>query len=83
MQETELKPCPFCGGKAEIRRCRVYLDDALQAHCTQCSVSMPKEPINHLLYTEGKEIYVTEEMAIERTTKRWNRRADNEQREAD
>lgn len=83
MNETELKPCPFCGGKAEIKRGYMYCVNSVQAHCTQCSVTMPKVPINHLFYTQGKEVRLTEEQAIMKTTNAWNRRADNEQREAD
>ena len=78
MKEPELKPCPFCGGKAEIKQTKMFLSDAVQAHCTECGAFMPKEFINHLLYSEGEEIYVTEEMAIERTAERWNRRSNNE-----
>lgn len=83
MNEIELKPCPFCGGKAEIRRCKVYLDEAMEVHCTECGTSQPKELTNHRMYTNGGEIFMTEEMAIEKITSRWNRRADNEQRNAD
>ena len=83
VSETKLKPCPFCGGKAEIKRCNVYLDDALQVRCTECGTSQPKEIPNHRLYTGGKEIFLTEAMLIEKITNRWNRRADDEQRKAD
>lgn len=79
MANTELKPFQFCGGKAEIRRCKLYLDEAIQVHCTECGTSQPKEIPNHLMYSYGKEIILTEEMAIEKITSRWNRRADNEQ----
>ncbi len=41
MTRTELKPCPFCGGKAEIwveqwEKRRTY-----GASCTQCDVCLP------------------------------------------
>lgn len=79
MKETELKPCPFCGGKAEIRRGKIYLMDTVQAHCTECGASMPKVPINHLLYTQGKAVRLTEEQAMQKTANEWNRRADNDE----
>ena len=77
MSDRELKPCPFCGGKAEIKRCKVYLDDALQVRCTECGANQPKQIPNHRLYSGGKEIFLTEAMVIERITNRWNRRAVN------
>jgi Lar family restriction alleviation protein len=78
MKETELKPCPFCGGEAEIHRAKSYLDDVVQIHCTQCNVHTPKRLINHLAYRGGEQIYILEAMAIEQATYDWNRRADNE-----
>ena len=30
---NELKPCPFCGGKAKIIRSHVYLDNKYYAVC--------------------------------------------------
>lgn len=78
MKETELKPCPFCGGKAVLRETQLYLCEALQIHCKKCSVHTPKVIFNHLRYSDGEEIYVTQTMAVEEVTNRWNRRADNE-----
>ena len=80
---AELLPCPFCGGEAELRRTTVYLDGAVQIHCTRCNVHTPKRLINHLAYRGGEQVYITETMAIEQATYDWNRRSDNEQREAD
>ena len=33
MKEVELKPCPFCGGKAEMLN---YSDNEWLVHCTVC-----------------------------------------------
>ena len=74
--ETELKPCPFCGGKAEIKYGNAYYIKCVQAHCTKCGVAMPKVPINHLIYTAGKEVRLTEEQAKEKTAREWNRRTE-------
>lgn len=37
---TELKPCPFCGGKAYVSRedCYGELDDYYMVHCDTCSL---------------------------------------------
>ncbi len=70
MKETELKPCPFCGGTdIEIYSYDPY--DGYQGNltrwcavCTSCGCEYDKE----------------EKSAV---IEAWNRRADNEQREAD
>ena len=44
---NELKPCPFCGGKAEIHDCGEFDNESLNilyngesgAHCTQCNIA--------------------------------------------
>jgi hypothetical protein len=37
MKPYELKPCPFCGGKAEIY---MMWDGVYRAHCTKCAATM-------------------------------------------
>lgn len=78
MKEIELKPCPFCGGEAEVKKTKIYYDDAVQIHCTECNVHTTALPFNCKMYFDGKNGYMTEQTAIERTVKKWNRRADNE-----
>ena len=80
MKATELKPCPFCGGKAEIKDGHLYAIKSVQAHCTQCNVAMPKVPIDHLMYTNGKQVRLTKDHAIMKTANEWNRRADNDRK---
>lgn len=70
----ELKSCPFCGGKAEIKKGKEYYIDAVYAHCTKCGATMPKVPINNLFYTCGKNVTLTEEQAKMKTTNSWNTR---------
>jgi Lar family restriction alleviation protein len=37
MSKRDLKPCPFCGGKAKIQSYRVAEDaEAVRVKCTQC-----------------------------------------------
>lgn len=84
MKETKLKPCPFCVGEAEIRKSKNYgFVDCVHVYCATCGASIPKTPINHLFYVCGKQVSLSEEQAIARVTNIWNRRSDNEQREAD
>lgn len=79
----ELKPCPFCGGKAEAYTedggwdCRgenVYHSGIV---CTKCGVSVELEHHGDDLMREdddrqdGMHCHALEEMAVER----WNRRA--------
>lgn len=75
MKHNKLKPCPFCGGKAAIHKGKLYLHDSVQAHCTRCGAHVQKVLSNHLMFSHGEEIFVTEEMAIEKTATAWNRRA--------
>lgn len=64
----ELKPCPFCGGKAETHSCgtfeneklAVIFDGRVGVHCSVCHVATTP--------------YENEEEAIEA----WNRRSDDE-----
>ena len=76
MTDKELKPCPFCGGEAEIKRGQIYYTACVQAHCTKCGASMPKVPINHQMYICGKTVTLSEEKAIQKAANDWNRRAD-------
>jgi Lar family restriction alleviation protein len=69
MSEIELKPCPFCGSKAQrLTSTPFYMMPQYRGRrailCVDCGVIM-------LGNDERK------------ATELWNRRADNEQREAD
>ena len=75
----ELKPCPFCGGQAEIKPNAIYTGKGLCVHCKDCNVHTITI-LCECTYNqyEGKtNVYVTKEIAREHVTKIWNRRADN------
>ena len=69
MKEIELKPCPFCGGKAETHNCgtfeneklAVIFDGRVGVHCSVCYVATTP--------------YASEEEAIEN----WNKRTSQDE----
>lgn len=60
----ELKPCPFCGGKANITRCF----GRITILCQGCDAAMIGVPT----YDKTED-----EHEVKRLTNDWNRRADN------
>lgn len=62
---AELKACPFCGGEALIESFTVRKGFEACVVCCGCLVSMPTITFD------------TEEEAINRAERDWNRRADN------
>ena len=85
-KEIELKPCPFCGGKAEVRFVSKELPHILKkyhnrfvfAGCRKCGIvtaiynafNKTRSPLKNGANTQR---------AIKRAIEAWNRRADNEQ----
>jgi Lar family restriction alleviation protein len=69
MKETELKPCPFCGNVAKRK---IFTSPRrffrTTVHYIACTICKCQTPVQ-LTKEEAETI--------------WNRRADNEQREAD
>lgn len=66
---NELKPCPFCGGKAEIRKGNNYGDPPhFYVVCTQCGI---RGCTTCLLY-DGDE-----KECLKKCEEKWNRRAVN------
>lgn len=58
----ELKPCPFCGGKA-----RLFVNGGVRVVCTRCYVST-RVLKDELEYASS---------AVELSVEAWNRRAGN------
>lgn len=79
MKEIELKPCPFCGGEA-----RVYykMDIGIPSGDNGHRVSVRCEN-THRCGAKIECWAAKKEWARNSAVKAWNRRADNEQREAD
>lgn len=67
MKETELKPCPFCGGEAVLDHFTARKGCEATIQCNGgCILYM------HTI------TYDTKEEAVEAVTTAWNRRAENE-----
>lgn len=61
----ELKPCPFCGGKAVK-----YVNNGVCVKCVDCGIST-------IILCDMQRIK-SDKGAIERVIEMWNRRANNE-----
>lgn len=61
MAEIKLKPCPFCGGKAEIKRCVGFGFGIEQAYveCTRCKAQTKRiEPsVNYCANDKATELW--------------------------
>jgi hypothetical protein len=77
MDEIKLKPCPFCGGEAQIKDTHVYMDEAIKIYCSRCACSIFPVLINHPRLTArglNESTRYTREQAINEAAKKWNRR---------
>lgn len=59
----DLKPCPFCGGKA-----RLFVNGGVRVICSKCHVGT-------MILTDNMEY---ESNAVETVIEKWNRRADHD-----
>ena len=59
----ELKPCPFCGGKA-----RLLVNDGVKVICSKCYIGTMS--MTDVMWQESN--------AVETVVAAWNRRDDNE-----
>lgn len=62
----ELKPCPFCGGEAELEHIRISHSDYSRIRCVKC-IAKTELIIKSFTYSSD-----------ERAAEAWNRRDDNE-----
>ena len=66
MSNTELKPCPFCGGKAVV-----HVNDGVRVVCTECRATSQCLVDG---FSQGRPMGT----AVDSVVKAWNRRACNE-----
>lgn len=68
-KETELLPCPFCGGKAKLIICRQSFEPFVMVRCENCDTNTKK-------IVQSVDYCATDE-----AVKLWNQRADNNSNE--
>lgn len=81
MKNPDLKPCPFCGGEAEMKMGNVYCDKCYFVKCTICRCKTQFVIIDHpnITYTGDldESTRYTSVQAAKIAADLWNRRADN------
>lgn len=76
MKETELKPCPFCGGAVVSEICNIAKE--FRIYCENCPANMSLSFYDAQL-NDGSFISFDEARKImDELTERWNEREDNE-----
>ena len=84
MKTHELKPCPFCGGEAEIFEIEVnsFFEERMIVGCKACRVQLEAErrQIQRVkIYRSGQRRYIpTGVYTTESAIQLWNRRAGDE-----
>ncbi len=80
MNYLALKPCPFCGGEAEMRKAYGYIDGWC-VRCSQCKMTTLPILIDQprITYADGTDetTRYTSEQAATIAAAAWNRRANN------
>lgn len=79
--EHKLRRCPFCGGAAELRECRVYRATGWRVKCTRCKVKTEGVYINLPATKPGvsgpfldESTRYTSDQAAKIAVDTWNRR---------
>jgi Lar family restriction alleviation protein len=73
----ELKPCPFCGGEAEVINTMFYKDKGRRVKCKKCFAVCTFFLIDHPRLTPNgldESTRYTEEQATQKAVEAWNRR---------
>lgn len=79
MELNELKPCPFCGGKAEVHYQPIYIDQGVCVRCTQCNARSKFNPMDckYTYYHGEHNVFISKERATNDVIELWNRRAND------
>ena len=75
-KQIELKPCPFCGGKAEIHYQQMHISNSVIIRCVKCGTRSKFIPYDcdYQFYNGEKNVYVSKERAMSDAINLWNRR---------
>ena len=81
MEHKELKPCPFCGGEAEVHYQPICIDMGVCVRCTKCSARSKFNPMDckYTYYHGEKNVFISKERATNDVIELWNRRVNDEQ----
>lgn len=79
-----LRPCPFCGSDASIKRGNLYMDVTYRVECNKCFARTALFFVNHprVNLTDGKpdeSTRYTEEQAKRKAAEAWNTRISDAQ----
>ncbi len=73
-----LRPCPFCGGEAELKSANIYVDAGWFARCTMCRNRTMVVIVDHPSLRGTGELdestRYTSEQAAQIAAGKWNRR---------
>lgn len=77
---NELKPCPFCGGKAELHFQPIYTDEGVCVKCSACIARSKFIPFDcHYTYYRGqKNVFISKQRAVSDVIDLWNMRVQND-----
>ena len=81
MKTPDMKTCPFCGGKAELRDGHIYMDETRVVVCTKCHARILPVFIDHPNFTANgldERTRYTVEQAEQIACANWNRRVTDE-----
>ena len=82
MKETEWKPCPFCGCEEVIAEIN-HLQKVFHIYCGECPAEIGLGFVDANIGDSSFVSFYEAKKVMNELEELWNRRADNEQREAD